>query len=66
MRKILKYHICWHYDLRYLKRDINEFIAEGFEPYGSFMINNEDPDSRTVFIQPMVKYETHTIIQVEE
>lgn len=50
MREIIDYKILWNEDTDVITKEINQAIREGWQPYGSLVIE------RTVLIQAMVVY----------
>jgi len=54
-RKIVNYIICNHDSPALLEETIQDFISQGYQPYGPFVFVSEDPWGS--FYQAMVKYE---------
>jgi hypothetical protein len=57
-RKIVKYTTVTAYDIDFLIADVQDFILDGWQPYGNqYAIPEDETGSEDRFYQPMVKYD---------
>nr|WP_322623949.1 hypothetical protein [uncultured Flavobacterium sp.] len=54
-KKIISYQVVESASLRFLQKDVKDFISEGWQPIGGLVLSNEQ--DTTTYCQAMVQYE---------
>lgn len=54
-KKIINYKVVESASLRFLQKDVKDFISEGWQPIGGLVISNSTGPS--IYCQSMVQYE---------
>ncbi len=55
MQKIIDYKIAYDEDIKGIVNEVNEYIKQGYQPWGSMSFQVDDEGHW--YRQPMVKYE---------
>ncbi|MFP5436643.1 MAG: hypothetical protein ACLGH8_02565 [Bacteroidia bacterium] len=54
-KKIISYQVVESASLRFLQKDVKDFISEGWQPIGGLVLSNAE--GTTTYCQAMVQYE---------
>jgi len=55
----MKYKVVVRMSIKLLERDVNELIGQGWIPFGSLAVDNEE--SRVSYLQPIIKHSVSTV-----